>query len=305
MREWSMASLDRTNVTTATSAYAIEWPQRGTQMLSGDYDGRLVVTDRSTGRSLRQWRAHQAPIIGLQLADDGRVVSLSQRGPIKIWQPGDSSLIRSMGDSAFVGRAMVTTPDGTWIAAVSADRSLVAWDGRTGREVRRHAAEPGRTPYSILLLRGTRKVVVGWSDGAASIWDLASGAMGPAMSSTHGRILVMAQEDRTGRIFLGTDQGYLIQWDGKSGTPIHSWKAHDSYLTALEISPTDGRLVSVAEDYIMRVWSTATRGSLATFRRLSPYCARFTPRGDALAVCGLDRRIRVLEGLGPSDSSGR
>jgi len=298
LKEWSLDAIRRTVLPYETSSYAIAWLDPARRVAAGTHTGHLLVYDRADGRLLHDIVAHPAAIIGLAASRDGRrLVSLPQEGAVRIWDGTSLRPIRFLGDSApaFRTLAMALTPDGTRIVTANSDRAIRVWDANSGTEIRRMTGDSARAPRTVALGRDGRTVFIGWSDGSASTWQLDSGTVDATLAGRGGPILVMAVEPRTGDVVMGSDRGEMTIWDGRSASPRARWHGHDGTISGLAVSATDGRIASAGFDGILRLWSSADGRSLATMRGLSAYCTSFSPDDRSLAVCGLDRQLRLLD----------
>lgn len=298
LKEWSLDAVRRTVFTQETSSYAIAWLDSTHRVAAGTHTGHLLVYDRRDGRMLHEIAAHGVPIIGLAVSQDGRrLVTHPQEGAVRIWNGADLTPVRNIGDTARTSRvlSMALTPDGMRIVVAMGDRSLRLWDVEAGVELRRLVGDSSRAPRSVALGVDGRTVFVGWSNGSASTWHLETGAVGATLPGSGGPIVAMAVDPRTGVVAMGTDRGEMTLWDGRSPTPRARWHGHDGTISSIAVSHTDGRVASAGFDMILRLWSSENGRSLATMRRLSAYCASFGPADESLAVCGLDRTLRLLD----------
>lgn len=92
----------------------------------------------------------------------------------------------------------------------------------------------------------------------------------------------------------------VVLWDGTTKTPIHR-SYHDHLANQCAFSPCGKYLVSASSDYTARLWEVPTMRlqAVLTGHDDDVEMATFNLRGDLIATCSRDRRIRVfgLDGI--------
>src|SRR5262249_11952532 len=105
----------------------------------GDVDGTLYVWDVASGKRVRRWQAHAAPLVGLAFGPDGN--SLATRGvdrTVRLWQvpggkrigffDGDKEPHPDAGHPSFRGLTDLPPRLGTGLAYSADGRLLAAAD---------------------------------------------------------------------------------------------------------------------------------------------------------------------------------
>ena len=105
---------------------------------------------------------------------------IGQPGDIRLLDARDGRELRSIPANRQFSSRIVVSPDGTWIASKSQDRSLVIWDARSGAE---HLRIPGdqNGPRAVTFSRDGRLLawlespagIAGQGPSAIKVWILA------------------------------------------------------------------------------------------------------------------------------------
>lgn len=268
-------------------------PPAGTALLSSD--GKLMVTGRGT-RSVRVWQVSQsgapldlprlAPVValapsGLRTAAgflDGRVI-LRARDP-------DSLALRQVtvtsGEARHGGEvtALVFSPDGTRLASVAADGSVLLWHAATGRRAGGLFHHGSGQVGAVDLGPDGRLLVTGGEFGARA-WNAESGEPGPTLGPVR-RVSAVTVDPAGRHAYTATPSGELESWDLESGE--RRWAVEiESPVSVIAVS-SDGRQLVVGG----RTGRVQTRGAGAGERPLSQWLAapviavQFAPDGRSI-----------------------
>ncbi len=149
--------------------------------------------------------------------------------------------------------------------------------------------------WSAVFSPDGRRVVTVSQDGAARLWDAASGApvgtpirhevaVDSAAFSPDGRLVVTASGDSTARL-----------WDAASGAPLGTPMRHEAGVTSAAFSP-DGRLVVTASwDNTVRLWNAASGAPLGAPMRheREVNAAAISPDGRLVVTASSPGRARL------------
>ena len=137
------------------------------------------------GHALLRWRArlespafvrtlsgHGRAVNALALTGDGRVVTGSSDGTVKVWDLASGHEERTLSGHEWVS-ALVMTEDGRVIPG-SCFGTVTVWDLASGQEQRTLSGHGGWV--NALALTGDGRVVTGSFDGTVKVWDLNSGS---------------------------------------------------------------------------------------------------------------------------------
>ncbi len=178
----------------------------------GDKDIKLWAVD--TGRVVREWRAHDHLVQGLEFSPEGaRLVSVGD--DVKVWRLADGQLLHRLAhDKAYV--VAVRPRDGT-IVSGGGDGLLKLWDLDNGSAIGTLGGDAGGV-QSVAFIPGHELLVSGDDDGHVRQWDLGTGAAPTDLLPSPGREIARLEPSADGRALLVVDTKVLKEtrisvWD--------------------------------------------------------------------------------------------
>ncbi len=224
------------------------------RLLTLSADRTAQVRDVATGKAIGRAMDHgDRPFSGLFSTDGQRVITVTFNHTVHLWD-------------AETGRQIIAPLRHTTEPAVSAtaDRVLVAVDGRGGQWDSSRSAEP--SDLTIEGIKGIRHLAfsrVGGLLAAASgdqAWlldarnleitagPLAHGGKVQAIAvSPNGRWLATAGDDGTAQL-----------WNMADGTPHSKRLEHEGPISCVRFDPQSQKLLTCSEDQTARLWDAAT-----------------------------------------------
>jgi WD40 repeat protein len=151
-------------------------------------------------------------------------------------------------------------------------------------------------------------VASGSDDCAVKLWDVegAPGSDGgiPALSSLAGHtkaVQGLSYHSEEGHTLASVgDDGNLIIWDTRSGTAVHTVKAHDNEVNSVAFNPNDPNIIATgSSDKTAGMWDlrnmTEKLHSFA-MHTAEVYSVEWAPfSGNILSTCGSDRRVCIWD----------
>jgi hypothetical protein len=160
------------------------------------------------------------------------------------------------------------TPDGQRvITGLWNDGTTRLWDITTGQELLPRLSESTGSVSSGALTRDGERLVVGRTDGKATVWEMASGR---PLLSLNGHIEMITSIAITPdglRIFTGSVDGTVRVWDAVSGHELLTLNAHTGPVWSVALTPDGRQLVTGNEDGTVKIWEAATQEQVERWNR--------------------------------------
>lgn len=192
----------------------------GKTLLVAAGDGKIRFIDLNTGGIKRTLAGHTNMVYTAVLSPDEKLLASSSRDlTARIWDVASARELHVLGGFRCSVKAVAFSPDGRLVAASGNDGMLKLWDVKTGKELK------------SLVHR-----------------DLPDSDM-----STYA--LVFSRDGK--QIYAGNGDGTISVWDVATSKETRNWKAHESYVFRLALTPDHRRLLSYG-DTVVKVWDTTT-----------------------------------------------
>jgi small GTP-binding protein len=187
------------------------------------------------------------------------------------------------------------SPDGSYLASPSSDKTIRMWDARNGACV--HTLQAGHTEgaNSVAWSPDGRRLASS-GDTTIRLWDVISGKLlqtleGHAHSidsvawSPDGQRLASASRDKTIRL-----------WDVISGKLLQTLEGHAHSIDSVAWSP-DGRRLASSGDTTIRLWDVISGKLLQTLEGHAQFVniVAWSPDGQRLASASEDNTIRLWD----------
>jgi len=142
--------------------------------------------------------------------------------------------------------------------------SLEEWDAERGIPVSAHVLMPTGGPWPTAYTQspdGSLLVGVDKNNGTVDVWDVATGKTRGATRQLAARARAVFVSDHT--VALGRPDGSILLYDLDAERAVRKpLEASGGDIWALAVSADRRRLVSVADDGLIRVWGAEDRGPL-------------------------------------------
>jgi WD40 repeat protein len=265
-------------------------------------EARLVALGQ--GHALLRWRAtrespalvrtlsgHRGLVKALAVTGDGRVVSGSDDGTVKVWDLASGQELRTLSGHGGWVMAVAVTGDGRVVSG-SSDGTLKMWDLERGEELRTLSGHGGG--FRALAVTGDGRVVSGSEDGTVKLWDLTSGEEPRTLSGHDGGVWALAVTG-DGRVVSGSRDGTVTVWDLTSGQELRTLPGHGGGVSAVAVTG-DGRVVSGSEDGTVKLWDLTSSEEPRTLSGHGGGVWALAVTGDGRVVSGSsDGTVKVWD----------
>jgi len=206
---------------------------------------------QSRSALLAVMEGHSARINGAQMLSDGRILSWSFDGTLRLWDSNSGKQLfllegHDNGELIFGAEELSEGRLLSW----SGDGTLRLWDSNNGKPLTVLEGHTGKVT-GVDVLSDDR--LLSWSnDGTLRLWDGNSGKPLAVMEG-HTWKVTDAKVLSDGRLLSWSADNTIRLWDGDSGKPLAVMEGHTEWIgLAKELS--DGRLLSWSNDNTLRLW---------------------------------------------------
>ena len=260
IRVWNITKTELLNTLEAHTDRILSLAMDERLIVSGSWDETVRVWEASTGTLISTLKGHKSYVKSVALGED-RIISGSGDKTIKVWDASTGELLNTLkGHKSYIESVLIY--EGKIISS-SLDKCINIWDVNTGQLLKTltgHLAHVG----NIAINDG--KLVSGSSDRTIKIWDVNTGELLKTLVSHTDHTVCITLYERY--IFSISRSGKTIKvWDMNTGELIKVLKGHTDDVKGLAVSC--GKLVSGAEDGVVKIWNIDTLELANEFENLS------------------------------------
>jgi WD40 repeat protein len=173
-------------------------------------------------------------------------------------------LLLPLGHTDYVVRVALSG-DGKRAMTMSVDRSVIVWDGDTGKPLHT-LRDPAGLFTCIAVSRDGKRALTGLPDNTTILWDLDSGRALQTLKQHTKVIIGVAFSGDGKRALTGSGDGTAILWDTATGTPLQTLTGHTKAVHSVALSEDGQRACTGSQDLTAICWDTASGRPLQTLR---------------------------------------
>ncbi len=187
------------------------------------------------------------------------------------------------GHTDRIGR-IAWSPDGSYLASPSDDRTIRIWDARSGACVRTLEGHTN-TVRSVAWSPDDQRLASASGDKTIRLWEAASGKPLQTLEGHTGRVYSVAWSPDSQRLASTSGDITIRLWDATSGKDLQTLRGHTQPAISVAWSPDGQCLATASEDKTIRVWDATSGKDLQVLEGHPGYvsCVAFSADGQWLA----------------------
>jgi WD40 repeat protein len=154
----------------AFDVYSLDFSPDGTKLLSGSRQGKVILSDVSSGQFVAQLNDGNMYYRAVFSPDGKQIASADQDGKVRIWDVASNRIVRTLIAHTGIVRLIAFSPDGRLLATAGDDNTVRIWDADSGQE-HAQAIRSDSVQRFVFAPDGKRLVTVS-IDGAVVLWDV-------------------------------------------------------------------------------------------------------------------------------------
>ena len=287
---WDVGTGSATALPGHVSFTSMAFSPNGTRLASGLSDGTVRLWDTAT----------RAPVAALEGHVGGEVewVSFSPDGAllaslggwfstVKLWDMATETRIATL-DEREILLSTAFSPDGTLLAAGSADNTVILWDVETRERIITLEGHTDRVESVSFAPDGL--LASGSWDRTVILWDVRARERIATLEGHQGQIKTVSFSP-DGALLASVSQNTVILWDVRARERLADVEGHQ-----VSFSPDGTFLAAGSWDGHVILWDVATREPLATLEgHRGPATAAISPDGTTLASQATDGTILLWD----------
>lgn len=232
----------------------------------------------------------------------GLLASYAESPPPLLGPDGASGGVPAFAGHADIVLAMDVAPDGSQAVSASQDGTMILWDVRTGRAVRKWEAGQVTT---VAFLPDGKTVLSGDREGVVSVWETESGKCLKTLSGHHGGIVCVAAAPTgalaaSASLYRDATQfvGEVKIWDLDAGAERRALPvARGDRVFCLALSPDGKTLVSGGWVWAAKLWDVEKGTVIRTFpgHQNPVQCAVLSRDGRSLLTGSWDTSVKLWD----------
>ncbi|MEP1033399.1 caspase family protein [Ekhidna sp.] len=222
---------------------------------TGAGDGKIIIWDEKTGKSIKEIKAHREPVFDIELSHSGKLLaSTAWDGVISLWDTDTWERYNYIYNEGASTYTLSFTANDAYLVVGMLDKTLKLWEVETKRFVKEFVGH--KEIVTAIEVIGDEILTTSW-DGSIILWDLPSGLIKQRMFAgkpvfggvLYGDHIVTAGADRV-----------VSFWDKNSGKKISTLAGHQGEINGLSIA--QNLMMTSDVDGVTKFWDLTERKEL-------------------------------------------
>lgn len=261
-----------------------QWNRDGKKAMSWSFDGTLHVWDTATGEILLTL-AHDADVSGAEWNTDETYIATWTLTHMRVWHVASGRKIHEYREDTGI-EFVEWSPDGKRAVTLGFSSTIVhLWEARRSFDL----IHPARVTEIIWSYDSTRLLTVS-TDKIVRVWDAGNGSTLLQLGHTVEVSDALWNED-DGRILTYSGTNALV-WDASTGALLRTLH-HQDNLRGAGWTRDGSRVLTWSWDKTMRLWDAILGTELSRLRNDGVNTVLASPTEDRLVTLGDDYTIRV------------
>jgi WD40 repeat protein len=288
----------------------------GKTLATGGMDKCVRLWNVVSGRQVRTLKRHEQSVRWLGFCRDGTTLVSASGDRICMWKSASGELIREFRAPRDNITAATLSPNGSQVAALGRDGSIMVWNLDTGREIHPFTRHQGAV--NALEFSRDGKLLISGGRDAILLWDFSNRSLirklGPR--GTHAERLVLLADGN--QLLVGSSYHAPELWNLSMGKPIKKFQGPNQsgnlrlspdgkLLATLALKPHDAK-EEVPVGYFWDVEKARCIGAIGTpvkrEHNRSDYTLAFSPDGKRVVTGGNNLRYWTIPAGKPAGTVG-
>jgi len=280
----------------------------GTLLASGGSDHYVWLWDTATGelltRSVDGKNGGHINVVSDVAFNNatGEIVSVSWDNTVKLWKPlkedgiWSLQLVDTLAGHANSIWTSSFSPDGTWLATGSSDKTVILWDMDQVSQIGDTVAYMAGDVWALAVSPDYKLFSAADLNGNIRTWQFDGSTLRNPRTNVHSGGVLSLAYSQNGKWLASsgyTDNSIRI-WDAKTGEELWSIEnAHDKEIWSISFSPDDRLIASASFDQTVKIWDTETQSmvGVALNHDVEVYNVIFANQGSEILVAGYSPNI--------------